>query len=61
MIRERFEMLSQLDEYVGKYVSNNWVRKNILKFSDEEIDDMAKEMEDEKGDEDEGDIDTDLL
>jgi len=61
MIRERFEMLSQLDEYVGKYVSNNWVRKNILKFNDEEIDDMAKEMEDEKGDEDEGDIDTDLL
>jgi hypothetical protein len=61
MIRERFEMLSTLDEYVGKYVSNNWVRKNILKFSDEEIEDMAKDMEAEKGDEDEGDIDTDLL
>ena len=61
MIRERFEMLSQLDEYVGKYVSNSWVRKNILKFSDEEIEDIAKEMEDEKGDEEEGDIDTDLL
>ena len=61
MIRERFEMLATLDEYVGKYVSNNWVRKNILKFSDEEIEDMAKDMEAEKGDEDEGDIDTDLL
>ena len=61
MIRERFEMLASLDEYVGKYVSNEWVRKNILKFSDEDIEDMAKQIEKEKGDEDEGDIDTDLM
>ena len=61
MLRERFEMLSSLDEYVGKYISNAWVRKNVLKFSEEEVTNMAKEIEAEKGDEDEGEIDTDLM
>ena len=61
MLRERFEMLSSLDEYVGKYISNAWVRKNVLKFSEEEVTNMAKEIAAEKGDEDEGEIDTDLM
>ena len=61
MIRERFEMLASLDEYVGKYISNEWVRKNILKFSDEDIEEIGKQIKNEKDDEDEGDIDTDLL
>ena len=61
MIRERFEMLASLDEYVGKYVSNDWVRKNILKFSDEDIENIAKQIKSEKDDEDEGEIDTDLM
>jgi len=55
MYRERFEMLASLDEYVGKYISNEWVRKNVLRQSDEEIEDLDKQMEDEKaagGDED---------
>ena len=61
MIRERFEMLASLDEYVGKYISNEWVRKNVLKFSDEDIEEISKQIENEKDDEDEGDIDTDLM
>jgi pyruvate-formate lyase len=51
MIRERYEMLTSLDEYVGKYVSNEWVRKQILRQSDDEIkeidDQIAKESEDD--------------
>ena len=61
MIQQRFEMLSTLDEYVGKYVSNAWVRKNILKLSDEDIKDMAKEMDAEKKDDSEGEVDVDLM
>ena len=61
MIQQRFEMLSTLDEYVGKYVSNAWVRKNILKLSDEDIKDMAKEMDAEKKDDSEGEVDIDLM
>ncbi len=61
MIRERFEMLASLDEYIGKYISNEWVRKNILKFSDEDIEEIGKQIKNEKDDDDEGDIDTDLM
>ena len=36
-MRERYEILSTLDEYVGKYISNEWVRKNVLHQTDDEI------------------------
>jgi len=45
MIRERFEMLSSLDEYVGTYLSNEWIRKNVLRFSEEEIEDIQKQID----------------
>ena len=47
MIRERFEMLSTLDEYVGKYVSNEWIRKQVLRQSEEEIEEIDKQIESE--------------
>ena len=37
-----------MDEYVGKYVSNEWVRKNILRQTDDEIADIKKQIEAEK-------------
>ncbi len=51
MIRERFEMLSGLDEYVGKYVSNEWIRKQVLRQSDEDIEQIDKQIaaDDKKG------------
>ena len=36
MMRERFDMLATVDEYVGKYVSNEWIAKNVLKMTDDE-------------------------
>ena len=48
MIRERFEMLSTLDEYIGTYVSNAWVRKHILRFNEDDIEQMQKEIDAEK-------------
>jgi hypothetical protein len=48
IIRERFEMLAQMDEYVGKYVSNRWIRKNILRQNDDEIAEIQKQIESEK-------------
>ncbi len=48
IIRERFEMLAQMDEYVGKYVSNQWIRKNILRQNDDEIAEIQKQIESEK-------------
>ena len=48
MIRERFEMLSQMDEYVGKYVSNEWIRKTVLRQSDDEIAEIKKQIDAER-------------
>ena len=50
MIRERFELISSVDEYVGKYISNEWVRKNILRQTDDDIEEMSKQIEQEKAD-----------
>ena len=52
LMRERLEMLGQVESYVGQYFSKSWVKKNVLKFTDEEIQEMDNEMEDEEsGDE----------
>ena len=50
ILKERMEVLREVNEYIGKYYSIDWVRKNILKFNETEIkemdNDMAKEKED---------------
>ena len=50
MIRERFDMLSSLDEHIGRFISNEWVRKNILRFTDDEIEDIQKQIDQETKD-----------
>ena len=52
IVRERIETLQSLDEYVGKYFSQDYVRKNILRQTEEEIAEMDKQIEAEGGDED---------
>ena len=47
MIRERFDMLSSLDEHIGRFISNEWVRKNVLRFNDEEIENIQKQIDQE--------------
>ena len=53
MMRERLGMLvndmGYRDEVVGKYFSQEYVNKHILKLTQEEIDDMKDQMEKEKG------------
>jgi hypothetical protein len=51
MIRDRVALLSEMTDYMGKYYSHQWVQRNILKFSDEEINDMRKEIVAEQKDE----------
>ena len=55
VLQGRFEMLASLDEYVGKYVSNEWVRKNILRQNEEEIAQINAQMKAEEGIEDDDD------
>jgi hypothetical protein len=41
----RFQMLNTVDPYVGKYFSADWVKREILKLTEDEIKVMDKEME----------------
>jgi hypothetical protein len=51
ILRDRITMLRDIDDYAGKYYSHEWIRRNVLKQSDEEIEELDKQIEDEKDDE----------
>ena len=59
MMRERLGMLvndmGYRDAVVGKYFSEDYVRKHILKLTQEEIDDMKEQIEKEKAEKGGGD------
>lgn len=46
----RVEQLEAINEYVGKYWSIEWVRKNVLKQSEEEIEEIDKQITQEEKD-----------
>lgn len=49
ILTQRLQTLQAINDYVGTYYSKNWIRKNILQQSDEDIENMDKEIaEDEK-------------
>ena len=52
ILRERVPSLRELDEFVGKYYSQQWIRKNVLRQSEEEIEMIDGQIEDEKNNED---------
>ena len=45
LIRERLGTIREIDEYVGKYFSQEWVRKNILMQSEDDIKDIDAQIE----------------
>lgn len=45
--RERFMMVQLIDPYLGKYVSAEWIRKQILNMTDEDITEMDEQIEEE--------------
>jgi predicted CoA-binding protein len=55
VLRERMNSLQMVDPFVGKYYSQNWVRKNILMQTEEEIADIDKEINAEAMDSQEND------
>ena len=46
-----------MDQFVGKYYSEDWIRKNVLRQSEIEIRQIDKEKESEGGGDDEDDMD----
>ena len=61
MIRERFDLLSSVQDHIGKYLSHEWVTKNVLRFSEEESEEIKKQIDQEnKSGENEPSDDDDL-
>mgnify|MGYP001083284916 CR=1 FL=1 len=48
MLRERLGMLNEMEAYLGQFFSKEWVQKNVLQFTDDEIRTMKKQMDAEE-------------
>ena len=48
ILMQRIQSLQALDPYVGKYYSQTWVRKNILRLDEDDIEQIEKEIADEQ-------------
>ena len=47
ILTDRLTLLQSIQPYIGKYYSDSWVRKNILRQTDEDIEIMDAEMNDD--------------
>jgi hypothetical protein len=46
-LRNKLDVINQLQPYVGSYFSSNYIRKSVLKMTDQEIEDIKQENEEE--------------
>jgi hypothetical protein len=46
-MRERLALANEMRDYIGKFFSVNYVRKNILKQNEREIEEMDKQIKKE--------------
>ncbi len=51
ILQNRVDILGQIESYVGTYFSKEYVKKNVLRMSDEEIEEIDKQIKDESGSE----------
>jgi len=56
VLRERLSLLQDVDQFAGKYYSESWVRKNVLMQTEEEIEELDSQIEDEGSAEDDEDF-----
>jgi len=58
LLEDRINALGNIESYIGTFFSKEWVQKNVLNFTQAEIEDMQKQINKEAGlDPDEGGID----
>ena len=50
LLNERLASLATVEPYIGKYYSNDWVRRNVLRQTDEEIREEDEKIEQEIAD-----------
>lgn len=47
IMKERLGLVTLIDPYTGRYYSEDWIRRNVLRLTDDEIKEMKKEIEKE--------------
>jgi hypothetical protein len=50
LMTNRLQLLGSVDPYTGRYFSQAWIQRNVLRLNDDEIKIMEKEIEQEKED-----------
>jgi hypothetical protein len=48
LMKERLSLLDQVDNYTGRYFSQVWIQRNVLRLTDDEIKEMQTEIDKEK-------------
>ena len=48
VLRDRISMLRDIDDYTGKYYSHEWVRRKVLRQTEEEIEEINQQIADEE-------------
>jgi len=48
LMKERLSLLGAVDPYTGRYFSQAWIQRNVLRLTDDEIKVMQEEMDEEK-------------
>lgn len=48
LLRERVQMLDQMQNYIGEFFSKEFIYKNVLMFTEDEVEDIKKQIDDEK-------------
>lgn len=48
LMNQRLSLLGAVDPYTGRYFSQAWIQRHVLRLTDDEIDEMQKEIDQEK-------------
>lgn len=48
ILRDRITMLRDIDDYAGKYYSHEWIRRHVLRQTDEDMEEIDKQIADEQ-------------
>jgi hypothetical protein len=48
LMTNRLTLLASVDPYTGRYFSQAWIQRNVLRLTDDEIKEMQSEIDDEK-------------
>ena len=48
LVRERLSLLGSVDPYVGRYYSMEWIQRNVLRLTDDDMKVMRKQIDAEK-------------